>query len=150
MKALTALLVVGMFLTSVSLADDADDVRAALLSYFAALNAGDTDAYMQARPPEYSAFAGGGLLNRSTSLEQQRNSFQPSNAARVNRSVRHLEVRIYGNTAVTTSYTVGTITNPDGTTSPINQQRTGVWVKQGGQWKEVHHHRSPLNVAPPQ
>ena len=150
MKALTTLLVIGMFLTTVAMADDVDDVKAALLSYFAALNAGDTDAYMQARLPEYSAFADGGLLNRSTSLEQQRNNFQPSNARRVNRSVRHLEVRVYGNTAVTTSYTVGTITNPDGTTSPINLQRTGVWIKQGGEWKEVHHHRSPLNVAPPQ
>ena len=41
MKALTTLLVVGMFLTTVAMADDVDDVRAEMERYFAALNAGD-------------------------------------------------------------------------------------------------------------
>ena len=41
MKALTTLLVVGMFLSTVALADDVDDVKAAMKGYFAALNAGD-------------------------------------------------------------------------------------------------------------
>ena len=47
MKALTTLLVVGMFLTTVAMADDADDVRAALQRYMTALNAGDANAWIQ-------------------------------------------------------------------------------------------------------
>ncbi len=43
MKALTTLFVVGMFLTTVAVADDVDDVKAAVQSYFAAVNAGDAD-----------------------------------------------------------------------------------------------------------
>ncbi len=45
MKALTTLLVVGMFLTTVAIADDADDVKAALQRYMTALNAGDANAW---------------------------------------------------------------------------------------------------------
>ncbi len=44
MKALTTLLVVGMFLTTVAMADDVDDVKAAVQGHFAALNAGDVNA----------------------------------------------------------------------------------------------------------
>ena len=40
MKALTTLLVVGMFLTTVAVADDVDDVKAALNGLFAARNTG--------------------------------------------------------------------------------------------------------------
>ncbi len=47
MKALTTLLVVGMFLTTVAIADDADDVKAAIQRYFVALNSGDAQALAQ-------------------------------------------------------------------------------------------------------
>ena len=40
MKALTTLLVVGMFATTVAIADDVDDVKAAVQGLFAAVNAG--------------------------------------------------------------------------------------------------------------
>jgi len=43
MKALTTLLVIGMFLMPAVLADDVDDVKAAVLGLFAAVNAGDAD-----------------------------------------------------------------------------------------------------------
>jgi len=53
-------------------------------------------------------------------------------------------VRVYGNTAVVTGYLTGTRTQLDGTVTQNRDRRTGVFVKQGGQWKEVHHHQSPL------
>ncbi len=37
MKALTTLFVIGMFATAVSMADDVDDVKAAVLGHYAAL-----------------------------------------------------------------------------------------------------------------
>ncbi len=146
MKALTTLLVVGMFLTSVAMADDVDDVKAAVEKYFAALNSGNGAAYAQHRIPEYSVFGGGGLIDRSNSIAQQRDDFQAlADAGRkLNLRIQNLEVRVYGNAAVVTGYLTGTNTAPDGTVNQQRQQRTGVWIKQGEQWREVHRHSSPL------
>ena len=147
MKALTTLLVViGMFLMPAALADDADDVKAAVQRYITALNGGDANAYVQSRTPEYSVFAGGGLIDRSHSLEEQRNGFQGriDSGIRINRQLRHLEVKVFGNAAIVTGYMMGTTTGPDGTVNRLSNQRTGVWIKQGGQWKEAHRHGSPL------
>ncbi len=146
MKALTTLLVVGMFLTTVVMADDVDDVKAAVQSYFDAINSGNAAAMVQRRMPEYSVFAGGGLISRSHSLEEQRNNFQATVDAgqKRNLQVRHIEVKIYGNAAVVTGYLTGTNTTPDGTVNQQLQQRTGVWIKQSGQWKEVHRHAAQL------
>jgi len=150
MKALTTLLVVGMFLTTVAMADDVDDVKAAVQGHFAAVNAGDVNAYIQYYPSETSRFAGGGLLARVHSLEERRNDFQAGVDARVDAGVKrnlelqHMEVKVYGTTAVVTGYLVGTSTAADGTVTQSRQQRTEVLIKQGGQWKSVHNHRSPL------
>ncbi len=148
MKALTTLLVVGMFLETAAIADDADDVRAAEGSYYAAINSGDAHAWAQSRLAAHTDFGGtGGLLERSDSLEEARSSFQAATNAGLKYNVqqRHLEVRVYGNlTAVTTSYGVGRITFPNGTDAQVNNRITRVWVKQGGQWKMAHQHISPV------
>ncbi len=149
---IATLFVVSMFLTTVAMADDVDDVKAAVLRHYAALNAGDADAYIQSRAPEHSLFSGGGLLSRSTSLEEQQSAFKAGIDAGLKRNVRarHLEVRIYGNTAVATNYTIGTIARPDGSITQVRVQRTAVLIKQGSQWKEVHQRRSLFNIATPQ
>jgi len=146
MKAVTTLLVVGMFLTTVAIADDVDDVKAAVQGHFAALNAGDVNAYIQYYSSETSVFAGGGLLGRVHSIEDRRNDFQAGVDAGERRNLRlqHMEVKVYGNAAVVTGYLVGSSTSADGTVTPSRQQRTEVLIKQGGQWKAVHNHRSPL------
>ncbi len=146
MKTLTTLLVIGMFLTTVAIADDADDVRAAVRGHFAALNAGDVNAYIQYYPSESSVFAGGGLLGRVHSLEERRNDFQAGVDAgqKLNLQLQHMEVKVYGNAAVVTGYLTGTNTAPDGTVTQTRERRTGVLINQGGQWKEVHRHASPL------
>ncbi len=148
MKALATLFVVGMFLTTVAMADDVDDVKAAAERYFNALNAGDVGAYIQSRMPEYSLFVDGALLSRFHSLTEQKNSFQASVDAGFKRNyqLRHLEVKVYGNAAVVTGYNVGTRTRPGSTTEQVRERRTSVWIKQGGQWKQVHRHQSPLRL----
>ncbi len=137
MKALTTLLVIGMFATAVAIADDVDDVKAAVQKYITALNTGDVNAYVQSRTPEYSSFGGGGLVERYHSLEEQRKRFQGNidAGAEFNFQIRHLDVRVYGNAAIVTGYTVSG-NNAD--------QRTSVWIKQGDQWKQAHRHTSPL------
>ena len=150
MKALTTLLVVGMFLMPAALADDVDDVKAVVQSYFAALRAGDAGALMQLHAATGTDFgAGGGLLETFDSREERRNSFQATVDAGVKLNVRgrHIDARVYGNsTAVATSYGVGTVTQPNGTTNQTNQRITTVLIKQGGQWKVVHRHLSPVRL----
>ncbi|MEC4679823.1 MAG: nuclear transport factor 2 family protein, partial [Nitrospirota bacterium] len=79
-------------------------------------------------------------------LENQKNNLQAQLDAGVkfNVQLRHPEVEVYGNVAVVTGYTVGTITSPDGTTRQVANRRTVVLIKQGDQWKAVHGHSSPL------
>ncbi len=97
MKALTTLFVIGMFVTTVAIADDVDDVRAALNGHFAARNAGDADSIVQYLVPEFSRFsAGGGLLWKSDSLEEQKNYHKaPIDAGvKFNAQYRHVEVKV--------------------------------------------------------
>jgi len=147
MKALTTLLVVGMFLTTAAMADDVDDVKAAVQGHSDAVRAGDANAWIQLHAAESTSFgAGGGLLERASSLEEARSGFQARVDAGVKLNIqqRHLAISVYGDTAVTTSYGVGTITRPNGTTFQVNNRITRVWVKQGGQWKRAHQHLSPV------
>ena len=149
MKALTTLLVVGMFLTTVAIADDVDDVKAAMQRYGTALTTGDATAWAQHYAAENTRFSPGGqLLERSDSLEEQRKNRQAAVDAglKYNIQSRHLEISVYGDTAVTTSYGVGTVTQPDGTVNPTNNRITTVLIKQGGQWKVVHQHISPVRL----
>ncbi len=147
MKSLiTTLFLMGMFLTTAALADDVDDVKAAVQGHFAALKAGDVNAFIRYYASETSVFAGGGLLERFHSLEERRNDFQAGVDAgeKRNLQLQHMEVKVYGNAAVVTGYLMGTSTAADGTVTQSRQQRTEVLIKQGGQWKAVHNHRSPL------
>ncbi len=149
MKALTTLLVVGMFLMPAALADDVDDVKAALQRYMTALNAGDANAWIQLHAVGNTRFStDNGLLQRSDSLEEQRKNQQAGVDAgvKINVQSRHVEVSLYGNTAVSTRYGVGTVTQPNGTVVQLNNRITTVWVKQGGQWKITHMHLSPVRL----
>ncbi len=150
MKALTTLFVVGMFLTTVAIADDVDDVKAAAQRFYAALNAGDAGALTELHAAENTRFGpGGALLATSDSLEEQRKNQQAAFDAgpKYNLQARHIDVRVYGNSpAVTTHYGAGTITPPNGTTFQVNNRITRVWIKQGGGWKVVHQHLSPLRL----
>ena len=147
MKASTTLLVVGMFLTTVAMADD---VKAAVQRDFVSRNSGDAYAYAQSFLEGFTRFGfGGQLLEQVDSLEELRKDRQASFDAGVkfNLQDRHTDVSLYGNsTAVVTSYRVGTMTVPDGRTVRINNRITTVLVKQGGQWKIAHVHDSPLRL----
>ncbi len=148
MKALTTFLVVGMFLMPGALADDVDDVKAAFLSMFAAINAGDSQGLVRLYMPEFNDFGrGGALLNRTTSLEERRKARQALfDNLKLNLQPRNVEVRVYGNTAVVTAYLVGSNNPPNAEPNQFVDRRTGVWIKQGGQWKEVHTHQSFLRT----
>ncbi len=150
MKAWTTLFVIGIFATAVAMADDADDVRAAVQKYFDSLNSGDVDAWVQLFAEGHTTFAGGGgLLEANTSLEEQRRIRQAGVDSGLARNLqgRHIEVQVYGNlTAVATNYVVGNLTPAGGNPQQILRRRTAVLIKQGDQWKIVHRHISSLTL----
>jgi len=145
---LSVILVVGMFLTTVAIADDVDDVKALVLRHYVALSAGDVGALIQLHAAGSTNFGpGGALLATFDSLEERRKAFQATrdSGLKFNIQARHLDVRVYGSsTAVATSYWVGTIALPNGNTARPNNRITTVLVKQGGQWKIAHVHNSPV------
>ncbi len=148
MKTLTTLFMVGMFATAVAMADDADDVKAAVQRDFVSLTSGDAYAFAQSFLEGFTRFGfAGGLLERVDSLEEIRKNRQAfiDAGGKFNLQDRHVDVSVYGNsTAVATSYRVGTITLPNGNTVRPNNRITTVLIKQGGQWKIAHAHTSPL------
>ncbi len=145
---ITTLALVAMFLTAVAMADDVEDVKAALLDRFDALNSGDVGRYVQYHSQERSVFLPNGELLDTSSFEERRNNRQSQVNARFVRNfqARHLEVKVYGETALVTGYVVGSQTFPNGTTQQISLRRSAVWLKQGGQWKEIHAHLSPMRL----
>ncbi len=145
-------LVGGMTLTSPALADDVDDVKAAIRKHFTALNKGDAGAVTQDHMPSYRIFLNdGGLLIEDQSREEQRTNLQAMFDAglKINWQIRHLDVKLHKDTAIATFYIAGTITLPGGATQQGPWRITEVWVKERGQWKEAHQHGSPLVAGPP-
>ena len=148
MKTLTTLFLVCMFATSATIADDTDDVKAAFLSHFATLRAHDSRSMAQNYMPDYTEFSGGGGLLIGTATHEEMGKARQAVFDNVNITLqpRNVEVKVYGNTAVVIAYLVGSITPPNGETIRVSDRRTGVWVKQGGKWKEVHMHQSPIRL----
>jgi len=148
MKTLTTLFLVCMFATSATIADDTDDVKAAFLSHFATLRAHDSRSMAQNYMPDYTEFSGGGGLLIRTATPEEMGKARQAVFDNVNITLqpRNVEVKVYGNTAVVTAYLVGSITPANGETIRVSDRRTGVWVKQGGTWKEAHMHQSRIRL----
>ncbi len=143
---------IGLFLTTPALADDVEDVKAAVHEFYVLLNStdvADAEAYTQFYAAGNTIFsAGGGLLGRTTSLEGRKESFERRVKGGLRNNYnqpRHSEVEVYGNMfAVETSYTTGSSTSRAGTIMPHRNRATRIWIKQGGRWKIVHQHYSPM------
>ena len=137
-------------LSPLATAGDADDVKAATLEHFATLNAGNARAHVQHHMAGHSTYdAGGGLLEVSNSLSEETASLKADfdSGLKLNLELRHLDVKVYGDAAVVTGYVVGTATAPDGTTEQLTSRRSAVLIKEGGKWREVHLHSSPVIAA---
>jgi ketosteroid isomerase-like protein len=129
-----------------------EEIIAAQHAHFETLRSGGTRAHIAEHAPEATSFdAAGGLLVEAQSLEEQVRDLQAVFDAGtiLNSYLRHLQVRIYGDAAVVTGYIMGTTTNPDGSVVPVMDRRTAVLIRQGGEWKEVHSHASPVVGAQP-
>ncbi len=158
--ALVAMFLVGLALTAKVRADDAEDVRAAYVRHITLSRTGQIDSFVGQHLPGHTAFGpNGGLLSRNDSLEVekvsrqaqfdrgQRDPTQPSFTS-VASVLRHLEVQLYGTTAVLTAYLQGPVTLSDGSSRQGTRRVTAVWIKQGNEWREVHDHMSTLLTSP--
>ncbi len=143
-------------------ADDLDDVKAAYVQHIANSNSGNVDGFVGQHLAGHSAFGPtGALLTRYDSNEDEkelvRAALDAGRAANPGRSsvrafsdvqVRHLEARVYGRlSAVVTAYLTGREMSADGTSRQRTLRASSMWIKQGGQWKEVHDHLSDLQVG---
>jgi len=125
------------------LADDVDDVKAAVLEFYEQLNSEN---------PDFSSFylPGGDSFPRTGSLLQPNNLNRAAvranfdNGLDFNVEVRHLEVKVHGNAAVATYYTTGSTKYADGTILSGIFRASITAVKQGRQWKWAHIHISEV------
>lgn len=126
---------------------DVASVREAVERHYAAINAGDSNAIEQQHLPEFTIFGGrGGLLRTARPVDEQRREFQALGPVTFNQYIRHFAAQVYGNVAVATYYLVGSV--KFGEESATGTWRvTEVWVRQGNEWKEAHHHESPLQAT---
>ena len=133
-------------LTTPAIAGDADDVKSAVLKMNAAWNAGDIETISE-HNADGSLFNFTGLLLVNTEFDKERTKSQFEEGLKYDRTWKHLEVTVYGNSAVVTGYHVGRATLPDGTYRDGTRRVSEFWTKMGGKWKLVHRHASQLEPS---
>ena len=139
-----------VLLTTVARAGDVEDIKKATLEHFVTFNAGNAAAHTAHHLKGHTGFGpNGGLLDVNESLEEEKKNLQADFDAglKFNLNVKHLDVKIYGNTAVTTCYIVGSVTTLNGKVVQVRDRRTAVLIKKGKKWMEIHVHGSPITTA---
>jgi ketosteroid isomerase-like protein len=125
-------------------ADDAADVRATIERHYAAIHAQNTEVVVSHHLADFTMFlADGGILWDSDWAEASERMGATTEFPVLNVRMSSFDAQIYGNVAVATFFLVGTATRGDKTRDIINRV-SAVWVKSSGEWKEAHHHESPL------
>ena len=141
---LTAVTAIITYFTPVARADDVADVKAAEIAFNAAQNQGNADGMFKFFLPDRTVFgpSGGPLIEGWTEEDKKRRQAGFDAGLKIDFRIEDLKVRIYGNTAVTTFYRIGTVKEANGESKPLHLRISGVWVKQDGQWKLAHRHES--------
>ncbi len=135
----------GLLIATASMADDVADITSTMEEHFATFNSGDAAGHVAHHMAGHSAYGPeGGALTVNDSLEEETAALQADfdEGLRFDFELVDLDVAVYGDAAVVTSFQAGTVTLPDGTTEEIMNRRTAVVVRDGDEWKEVHNHIS--------
>jgi ketosteroid isomerase-like protein len=120
--------------------DDTAQVKDSVYRYVASLNAGDVTARANCSLSEFTCFDVDGGPLKSNTFEGRT---EPAQAFDLR--CRDLRVYVYKDTAIATSYLVGTITTASGTPTHVTGRSSWVHLRQNGEWKIAHSHLSPLN-----
>jgi ketosteroid isomerase-like protein len=122
-------------------AQEEDAVRATIEAHYTAIHAGDMSTVWGHHLSDFTFFEENGRPLRHIASEA--NMGASLDFGEVNVFMSHFNAQIYGDVAVATFYLVGTITNGDNVKNGT-WRVSAVWVKEGNEWKEAHHHESPL------
>ena len=136
----------GMLLPTAALASDAEDVIAAEMDSRVQEMAGNVDGYFKYKGSTYTIFPPtGGLLSTGSKREQAQARFDAG--LKSDMQTRNFDVKIYGDTAVSSYYTAGMVRrSAESESERWNLRMTSVWVKEAGEWKSVHRHESHLTL----
>lgn len=146
MRHLLALLVAGFLLIPPAhlLAQNEAEVRSAIEEHYAAIHANDLDAVNQHHLPELTWFPNDGrVMFEAGNAESAQRMGATLDYGTINAYMSDFHAQIYGDVAVATFYLTG-IRTLNGESVNSTSRVTAVWVWQGGEWREAHHHESPL------
>lgn len=131
-------------LATAARADDVADVKAAEIAFNAAQNAGNIEAMFKLSLPDRTVYgsAGGALVEGWTEQSKKRRQAEFDAGQKIDLRIEDLKVRIYGDTAVTTFYRIGTMKEVGGNTRRVHLRISGVWVRRRNEWKLAHRHES--------
>ncbi len=143
-KLISACVFFGLVGSGLALADDAADVRATIERHYAAIHENDMDSIISHHLNDFTLFFHDGtVLWEHDWQEVSERMGATVDLGTTNVRMSNFNAQIYGNVAVATFYLVGTHTY-GGKTRNVTNRVTAVWVKSGREWKEAHHHESPL------
>ncbi len=143
-KLISACVFLGLLGSSLALADDAADVRATIERHYAAINENNMEAIISHHLEDFTMFPGdGGVRWESDWAAVSERMGATVELPVLNVRMSNFDAQIYGNVAVATFYLVGTETR-GGKSRDVTNRVSAVWVKSGREWKEAHHHESPL------
>ena len=135
--------------TAAAMADDADDVRATIERHYTAIHANDMEATLSHHLESFTMFfADAGVLWERDWAQASERMGATVDFGTGNLRMSDFNAQVYGNVAVATFYLVGTRTY-GGKTGNVTNRVSAVWVKDGSEWKEAHHHESPLRPEEP-
>ncbi len=146
-KLISAYVFLGLLGSSLALADDMADVRATIVRHYAAIHAQDKEAISSHHLGDFTMFFSDGTMLWERDWEEVSERMGATfDFGTLNVRMSNFNAQIYGNVAVATFYLVGTHTY-SGKTRHITNRVSAVWVKDGSEWKEAHHHESRFRTG---
>ncbi len=125
-------------------AQDAESVRTAIERHYVAINAADYTTALDHHLPEFTYFAPDQALRWDDEAVGAMDRMGASlDFGLANVYMTDFKAQMYGDVAVATFYLVGTHTLLSETVNGT-WRVTAVWVWNGDEWKEAHHHESAL------
>ena len=135
------------FLFSTVSADDFADVRKTIENHYAAINAEEDESVFDDHLDDMTMFLADGTVLWEHDWAQVSERMGANVVfGTLNVRMSNFSAQIYGNVAVATFYLIGTETR-DGKVRDMTNRVSAVWVKTDGEWKEAHHHESPLSAG---
>ncbi len=146
-KLISAYVFLSLLGSSLALADDMADVRATIVRHYAAIHAQDKEAISSHHLGDFTMFFSDGTMLWERDWEEISERMGATfDFGTLNVRMSNFNAQIYGNVAVATFYLVGTHTY-SGKTRHITNRVSAVWVKDGSEWKEAHHHESRFRTG---